>query len=226
MTAPSGGLVAAGKPVAPSETKPTGVSAAALKRQHALDELAYKITNNLPEDERHRIPGYAGLVVDPEGGRLSLYWKGELPAKVRNLANRSGKGLSVVTKQASCSAAEVVEAREKLAAATDAGRLPIDGTHRWHTLSVAPDGSGLELGFALEPGLAPAQATAAMCTVSTEAMKITGGVKVLASPAPAPATTSRQDDWAPWWAVPGSRRPTTPTAPRDSAFGAMVSHTC
>ncbi|MCX5409808.1 hypothetical protein OHA37_38920 [Streptomyces sp. NBC_00335] len=146
-------------------------------------------------------------MVDPEKGRLNLYWKGEPPTKVRTLTERAGKGLSVVTHQAAYSAAEVTEAREKLAAATDAGRLTLDGTHQWHTLSVAPDGSGLQLEFAPAPGLAAAQTTAAVAAVATEAMKIAGGVRVLADSAHAPAATARQDDWAPCRGAATTRSP-------------------
>ncbi|MER7759672.1 hypothetical protein [Streptomyces sp. NPDC097619] len=202
-TAVSVSFTAAAEP-RPADTAPkaqvraAGPDAAVLKRQHVLDELANRITLNKAEDRRHELPGFAGLVVDPDDGVLRLYWKGVVPRKVRSVAASAPAGTRVEFLPARHSAAEVVAGREKIVTATKAGRRVLAGDADWHTLTVAPDGSGLPLAYEPEQGLSTQRTRATSAALETSAEQVTG-VSVSVSTEPRPQATGRQNDTSPWW---------------------------
>ncbi|MFJ5548694.1 hypothetical protein [Streptomyces sp. NPDC093225] len=209
----SAGLMGAGTPQ-PATAEPSGpasVSKAALQRQQKLDAVAAQITQNRIEDERYRIPGYAGVVVDGPAGRLTVYWKGAVPQRVREIAAHVPHGLTVRLRPAAYSAADLVAARERLIKATAQGRTPLALGRRWTHLSVPAEGTGLVVGYdrrAARTTGAPAQAEAEVTKAVGVAARRIAGVPVQARPRYPARRMSRQDDWSPWWAGAGMRAPT------------------
>ncbi|MFD7324184.1 hypothetical protein ACFV9D_24290 [Streptomyces sp. NPDC059875] len=110
-----------------------------LVRQHQLDAIANKITQNRPEHERHRLPGYAGIIVDADHGQLNVYWKGQVPQRVRTLAAQAPQGLKVSLHPARYSAAEVSAAQKRLLRNGDGrGGGSLAGGRKWTRLATSP----------------------------------------------------------------------------------------
>ncbi|MFF7442714.1 S1 family peptidase [Streptomyces sp. NPDC008122] len=178
-----------------------------LVRQHQLDAIADEITQNRPEHERFRVPGYAGIVVDADNGRLNVYWKGPLPERVHNLAAQAPHGLKVDVRPARYSAAEVKTAQRKLLTNSSRrgdGLLP--GGRPWTSLATSPTGDGLIIGYEPEKGLSRAQQDGESSEVAAATQKATG-VAVTAMPKRRSQISARQDDYSPWWGGAGLRTP-------------------
>ncbi|AEW98811.1 S1 family peptidase [Streptantibioticus cattleyicolor] len=127
----------------------------ALQNQEVLDRIAGQITEGLPEAERARIPGFSELQVDPDANKLRLYWKGALPQRVRALLAHLPHGVTVEVHQARYSKAELHAARQKLL--PDGKPQPlrlaaVSAPLRITSIGLAPDGSGLQIGYDHAPG--------------------------------------------------------------------------
>lgn len=205
---------AAGSPKPPpSAGAPAGAgpSAADLRRQFQLDALADQIIGVHHSENSHE-GGYAGAVVHPESGILSLYWKGIVPASVRKAqADAAAQGLAITVTPARYSAHELELARQSLEAAVDGKDAAVEPAAAWNTIVTAPDGSGLRVTYTSTATAAaqasaarmasPVKATAASPATVTARLSTLSGVPVRASASePLVGAFGRIDDNSPFWA--------------------------
>ncbi len=197
---------------AKSSTNIQGVDQATLDRQAKLDKLADLITSTTGTESQHT-GGYAGIVVKPETGTLSVYWNGPVPPHVRDVqAKAAATGLTVTLTAASYSAQQLETARIRLERATEDKRAADVPAAAWNAIAVEPDGSGLSVTYnssTATPSVAPgARAMAVPASRVTNASPETfaasaqavAGVPVRAAAAPESAPTfGRNDDYSPYW---------------------------
>ena len=230
---------------APSPGAPagTGPSAADLRRQSQLDALADRIIGVHHSESEHQ-GGYAGAVVHPESGVLSLYWKGSVPASVRKAqVAAAAQGLTVTVTPARYSAHELEVARQSLETAVNGKDAAVEPAAVWNTIVTLPDGSGLRVTYtstASAAARAPAargpavvKATAASPATVTTRLRALSGVPVQASAAEPPvgvSTPTRGDGSSPFWAgaqtLHRSTRTTTSSVRAASAGHATVTRCC
>ncbi|MFJ3221389.1 hypothetical protein ACIPLC_36400 [Kitasatospora sp. NPDC086801] len=200
-----------GEPPAPG---PSPVGREVLQRQEVLDRLADQITP-VPEHQRADVPGYAGLTVDPEQGRLTVYWHGNVPERVTSLIANPPAGITAHVFHAPYSLAQLRSARDRLVAAArgEAGAA-------WTVVGPAADGTGLSLTYTPAGGLPTARTAGGSAErerIAARAAEL-AGVPVDAAPGLAPqATGTRHSDANPW---SGGAQLTTPSGDScSSAFG-------
>ncbi|WTW98197.1 S1 family peptidase [Streptomycetaceae bacterium NBC_01309] len=202
-----------------------------MQRQHVLTNLAKQIAD-VPEDERYRIPGYAGMILDPDSGTLNVYWKGVPPKSVDSVVRTVPPGFSAKVHQAPYSAAELEDARKRVLAATNNGQAPLQADNVISAVSLASDGSGLELGYTsptlTEQSVQSAETRTGFTAPDSSAVKsrteeIAGvAVKVKVQNRTEPVY-SRQDDTSPFW---GGAALLTPLGTFCSTgFGARIANT-
>ncbi|MFD4397278.1 hypothetical protein [Kitasatospora sp. NPDC058478] len=183
----------------PGEPSPL-VGRELLQRQEVLDRLADEITAAVPENQRASIPGYAGLTVDPERGRLTVYWHGTVPERVARLVAHPPAGISARVRSAPYALARLRAARDRLVAAAAVGE---PGTE-WTSVAPAPDGTGLSVTYAPAAGAAAVRTpggTAERDRVAARAAEL-AELPVAAVPAVTPqATVTRHSDASPWSAA-------------------------
>ncbi len=85
---------AGAEPSAPPEAPSAGTTSQGDKLV-VLREIARRLTQDRPEDQRHLIPGYAGVALHPDRGQVVLYWKGPLPAWVDEVLASPPSGVGV-----------------------------------------------------------------------------------------------------------------------------------
>ncbi|MFE4976006.1 S1 family peptidase [Kitasatospora sp. NPDC056651] len=184
---------AAATPPGPGAHHATGIVAPeVLRRQAALDRLADAITEEVPEHRRATIPGYAGHTIDPQQGRLTLYWHGTVPQRITDLLTHTPPGITGQVRQAPFTLLELREARDRLVAAAEGGVVGAV----WTSAGPAPDGTGLTVGYTPDP--VRQDGARAREQIAARAAEL-AGVPVEATPAAAPtATATRHNDSAPW----------------------------
>ncbi|MFJ9446989.1 S1 family peptidase [Kitasatospora sp. NPDC101235] len=193
---------AAAASLAPGAQRTVGVvDPEVLRRQVVLDRLADAITA-VPEHQRATIPGYAGHTVDPQQGRLTLYWHGDVPERITDLLMHTPPGIAATVRQAPYTLRQLREARDRLVAAAVRG----DAGAVWNSAGPAADGTGLVVDYT--PGPVHRNRALTREQVAARAAEL-AGVPVVATPATAPtATATRHSDANPWsggaeLAVPG-----------------------
>ncbi|MEV7189373.1 hypothetical protein [Kitasatospora sp. NPDC093102] len=182
-----------------------------LWRQVVLDRLA-DAALGVPEHRRAQVPGYAGHVVDPQEGRLTLYWHGDVPERVTDLLAHTPPGVTATVRRAPYTLRQLREARDRLVAAAVRG----DAGAVWNSAGPTADGTGLVVGYT--PGTARRDGVRAREQVAARAAEL-AGVPVDAAPAAAPtATATRHSDANPWSA--GAELTSPANAFCSSGFGA------
>ncbi|MFE5584059.1 S1 family peptidase [Kitasatospora sp. NPDC056531] len=175
------------------------VESEVLRRQAALEQLADAITG-VPEHRRATVPGYAGHTIDPRQGRLTLYWHGDVPARVAGLLERTPPGITATVRQAPYTLRQLRQARNRLVGAAVRG----DADAVWNAAWPAADGTGLLVTYT--PDTARRSALTGE-QVAAHAAEL-AGVPVDAAPATAPtAASTRHSDASPWSAGAELRAP-------------------
>ncbi|WP_158277864.1 trypsin-like serine protease [Pseudosporangium ferrugineum] len=149
----------------------TGLSAAdraRIDRQRPLVAAATKIRWDV---ERHRYPGYAGIVL--EDAHVVLWWKGTVPRGMADVVADASRIAPVRVRAAAHSDAELRAAAARLEAERGAD---ID------SIKLRPDGSGLLVGVRGSGSRVFSDQAVPISVVTEEPLR----------------PISRDDDWAPW----------------------------
>ncbi|MFD5920677.1 S1 family peptidase [Kitasatospora sp. NPDC058201] len=179
-------------------------------RQAVLDRLADEITG-VPEHERATLPGYAGHTVDPQHGRLDLYWQGDVPDRVSGVLSRMPAELTAAVHPAPYSLRDLRAARDRLSAVAARG----ESGAVWTTVGPQADGSGLAVTYT--PNAERHRDVPTSEDVAALAATI-AGVPVSALPTASPsAAANRHSDASPWSA--GAELITPSNAWCTSGFG-------
>ena len=144
-----GALIAAAPPAlagtGPDDRKTTAATEAGAiwAVQEKLDAVVKDIRAAASKDTT---VGISGVVVDLEGKKLDLYWKGDLPAAVTaRIGAARADGLGVVVRQAPYTEAELLAEADRIS------RKPLRATgstgRRMMRVSPKPDGTGLDVGL-------------------------------------------------------------------------------
>ncbi|MFG2822081.1 hypothetical protein ACGFX4_21965 [Kitasatospora sp. NPDC048365] len=198
LAVPLAGVSHAGTSGADGRTADTaphnGPGPEVLRRQAGLDRLADLIEAGITHGESHhdRGSGFAGSLVDADAGRLTVYWKGDVPGRVRAAAKTAPKGLKVEFKSAPYSAAELEAARDRLSAA-GATSAPLT------SVATLPTGAGLDVTYAPAAGSSLSAAAENSSGIVAEVERV-AQVPITASVARDADALSRHDDWSPWFA--------------------------
>jgi streptogrisin D len=136
--------------------------------------------------------GISGVVVDPENGKVSLYWKGTPPAAVTDrIKAAKADGVEVTVRQAPYTEAELLAEADRIS------RKPLfngpRNGQRMMKVSPRPDGTGLDVGLhGLPSDVAPQQARQVVPALdSAVPLKVTATDQV--------SFTSRAFDTEPYW---------------------------
>ncbi|WP_157641158.1 hypothetical protein [Longispora albida] len=173
---------------APAKPAPRGVGsisaadkaimAAQLPLKSAASEIRWAV-------ERESGPaGFAGIGL--AGGRVTLWWKGELPKPVAKAVDRARATATVTVEPAAYSREEL-----RTAAAGLSGYLQANRSSPYHTIEVAYDGSALYLGADPGTGLAASALPAGLAGLSPIPVTVVEKTR--------PSTTGRLDDYAPYY---------------------------
>ncbi|MFI6096320.1 hypothetical protein ACIA8G_12235 [Lentzea sp. NPDC051213] len=134
--------------------------------------------------------GISGVVVDPDHGKVTLYWKGTPPAAVVGRI-KAADGIAVEVRQAPYTEAELLAEADRIS------RKPLfNGPRtgqRMMKVSPRPDGTGLDVGLhGLPAEVAPQQARQVVPALdSTVPLKVTATDQV--------SFTTRAFDTEPYW---------------------------
>ncbi|MFL6141471.1 MAG: hypothetical protein ACJ72N_06315 [Labedaea sp.] len=129
--------------------------------------------------------GFGSIVVEPERGRLRLYWKGAVPSPVRAVLAKDS-GVTVLIEPAAYSEAELLSEIDRMVASQPAGRaLP---ANQITGVGPRPDSSGLRV---FVNGSASAGRELSAVAAATVPTTVEGGVL--------PRTVSRADDSSPYF---------------------------
>ncbi|MEV4639337.1 peptidase [Actinoplanes sp. NPDC049548] len=121
--------------------------------------------------ERHRYPGYAGIVL--EDAQVALWWKGPVPAAMRRVVSEASRTAPVRVRAAEYSVAEL---------RTAAARVRATAGSTVDSIKLRPDGSGLVVGVRAATRQAFPDAGVPVTVTTEEPLR----------------PISRDDDWAPW----------------------------
>ncbi|MCE6999275.1 S1 family peptidase [Saccharothrix sp. S26] len=156
------------------------------QKQEKIDHVVQDIRTSGASD------GISGVVVDPENGKVSLYWKGTPPAAVTDrIKAAAADGIEVAVRQAPYTEAELLAEADRIS------RKPLFNGHRtgqrMMKVSPRPDGTGLDVGLhGLPPEVAPHQARQVVPALdSAVPLNVTFTDQV--------SFTSRAIDTAPYW---------------------------
>ncbi len=136
--------------------------------------------------EAGRLPrqgGYAGLITKPEKSRLTLYWKGTVPERIRRVM-RSDRRVTVKAVQAPYTRHQLDAARDRLFAQ----RAELPG--KLTTAGPSPDGKGLLIGMAPSRSGSSAAREAGDAAVAREATGLADGVAVVKVETASPKATT------------------------------------
>jgi hypothetical protein len=148
------------------------------KRVTAVADALVAASRTLP-----RRGGFAGLVAAPDKSGITLYWKGRVPAQVRQ-AVRTDRRVTVRVVPAPYTEHQLTTARERVL--RQRGSLP----GRLTSIGPSPDGKGLLVGMAREGGKPVAARKAT--SFAREVSGLGGGVAVVRVNARSPqASTGR-----------------------------------
>lgn len=177
------------------------------KTQEKLDAVVKDVREAAPKDGA---TGVSGVVVDLESNRISLYWKGKLPAEVTGRIERAkADGIDVVVRQAPYTEVELQRESDRIT------RKPLfNGPRtgqRSMQVSPRPDGTGLDVGLSgLPADVTPQQAKQAVPALDS-------AIPMTVTAAPAVEFTTRALDVWPYWG--GSFLERTVGGRCSSAFG-------
>ncbi|MFJ8746547.1 hypothetical protein ACIRL2_45295 [Embleya sp. NPDC127516] len=196
----------ASNPTPSNQLRDTPQDRLILRNSAVLSRIADQLIN-APEDRRKDVPGFAGIVLDAEQGKISVYWKGEAPARIGRILDAAPRGITGRILPAPYSKHELSVARDAFFAREDTrdpASLAARGL-RAGSVTALSDGTGLDVAYDIEaaplqPGLATdtAEPPAAESDIGR---RMTADLKVPVilhrRPAPVPAAT-RQNDASPW----------------------------
>ncbi|MEU5790685.1 S1 family peptidase [Micromonospora purpureochromogenes] len=166
--------VADGKPVTPS-AQPAEAVPGGFSSWRELFSVQERLNSAADEIMAARGDGFAGVVAAPEDRKLTVYWKGQVPGSVRDLAKRLA--VPVRFKPARFHQREMVAEAQRLAA-----------DPRAVSVSAKVDGSGLAVTVT---GRAPA--------AGKQDVLRTARLPLSLSTASRPTLLNRQNDFAPYW---------------------------
>ncbi|MCZ4120357.1 S1 family peptidase [Streptomyces sp. H39-S7] len=194
------------------------------QNQVALNQLANRLVP-VPEDRRRYVPGFAGIVLDVEHATLVVHWKGTVPARITRVLAEAPRGVEAQLSAATYSKDELSRARDTLFAGETARNATSLAAHDWsvHTVSVLPDGSGLQAQYDTGAQRRPSSASsgAPSRSVLEASLRAATGVPVALTAGAAPQATNRFNDSSPWY---GGGRLTNPNGTGCTAgFGATSS---
>lgn len=182
---------------------------------------------DVPEDRRKDVPGFAGIVLDAEQGKISVYWKGDAPTRIGRILNAAPHGITGRVLPAAHSKHELSVARDAFFTREDAhdpASLAARGL-RAGSVTALSDGTGLAVAYDVETE--PLQTGAAPDTSGPPVPESDIGRRMTAElgvpvslhrqPAPTPAAT-RQNDASPWKGGAALSTPTNKFC--SSGFGA------
>ncbi|MDH6464641.1 hypothetical protein M2302_004842 [Micromonospora sp. A200] len=166
--------VADGKPVTPS-AQPAEAVPGGFSSWRELFSVQERLNSAADEIMAARGDGFAGVVAAPEDRKLTVYWKGQVPGSVRDLAKRLA--VPVKFKPARFHQREMVAEAQRLA--TDPRAVSV---------AAKVDGSGLAVTVT---GRAPA--------AGKQDVLRTARLPLSLSTASRPTLLNRQNDFAPYW---------------------------
>ncbi|MEU4714441.1 S1 family peptidase [Micromonospora purpureochromogenes] len=166
--------VADGKPVTPS-AQPAEAVPGGFSSWRELFSLQERLNSAADEIMAARGDGFAGVVAAPEDRKLTVYWKGQVPGSVRDLAKRLA--VPVKFKPARFHQREMVAEAQRLAA-----------DPRAVSVAATVDGSGLAVTVT---GRAP--------VAGKQDVLRTARLPLSLSTASRPTLLNRQNDFAPSW---------------------------
>ncbi|MER6572219.1 S1 family peptidase [Streptomyces sp. NPDC001093] len=190
-----------------------------MNNQRVLDKIVDQITGGKGEADRAQIPGFTDVEVIPAQMHIRLYWKGEVPAYVKNILSSLPSGVTAEVLPAKYSKAELHAAREKMISNRKLKNIASSLTSapsRITSVALAVDGSGLDIGYDEDRGvgkrddhdpLTPTARQDKTREVKAAADRETGvETHVMYKPLVTDAST-RQVDSSPWWGGAGLQTP-------------------